>query len=248
MNRAVRETLIAVVLAAVLTSFVWLVLNSAVYKNRWDEVWERRELLFNSWLTTVGVSLAALVLTVVMAVLLVAGQRAGSIVLKRACQIYVEFVRGTPLLVQLYLFFFVFAPAIGLHNGYVAGAIVLAAFSAAYLAEIIRGGIESIPEAQREAARAVGFTTAQAYRFVIIPQTIRRILPATAGEFANLIKNSSLLSVVAVSELTKEIRDAANITYVAFEFYIPLAVAYLILTIPIALGARWLESKFAYAT
>ncbi|MFT5467017.1 MAG: polar amino acid transport system permease protein [Verrucomicrobiales bacterium] len=248
MPRVLREILIALGLAVVLTTVVWLVLNSAVYKSRWDEVWARRTVLFGSWLTTVGISLAALVLTIVVSILLVAGQRAGSVVLKRSCQVYVEFVRGTPLLVQLYLFFFVVAPAIGLHNGHVAGAIVLAAFSAAYLAEIIRGGIESIPEAQREAARAVGFTTAQAYRFVIIPQTIRRILPATAGEFANLIKNSSLLSVVAVSELTKEIRDAANITYVAFEFYIPLAVAYLILTVPIALGARWLESKFAYAT
>lgn len=248
MPRSVRESIVAAALILGVATLAYLVLTSSVYKADWPTVWERRESLWSGFLVTLLVSISALVVAVIVAVLLVGGQRAGSNVLNRACQIYIELIRGTPLLVQLLIGYYVFAPAFNLNSPPVAGVIVLACFSAAYLAEIIRGGIDSIPNAQREAARAVGFTTGQAYRFVIIPQTIRRILPAAAGEFANLIKNSSLLSVIAVSEITKEVRDANAITYLAFEFYLPLAFGYLILTIPIAIIARRLEARFAYAT
>ncbi|MEM7014641.1 MAG: amino acid ABC transporter permease [Verrucomicrobiota bacterium] len=248
MPRSLRESIVAAALFLGLSALAYLVFTSSAYKADWETVWERRESLWSGFLVTLFVSIGALLVAVIVSVLLVCGQRTWSKVLTAACQGYIELIRGTPLLVQLLIGYYVFAPAFNLNSPLLAGVIVLACFSAAYLAEIIRGGIDSIPNAQREAARAVGFTTAQAYRFVIIPQTIRRILPAAAGEFANLIKNSSLLSVIAVSEITKEVRDANAITYVAFEFYLPLALGYLILTIPIAIVARRLEARFAYAT
>ncbi len=241
-----REILIALVLAGLLASLCYVVLTSAVYRADWAVVWERRTTLFAGWLMTVAVSVAALVVAAGLAVLLVAGQRTGSLVLQRVCIAYIELVRGTPLLVHIFVGFYVIAAAVNFNDRFLVGTLTLASFSAAYLAEIIRGGIESIAGSQREAALAVGFTEKQTYRFVIIPQTIRRILPAVTGEFANLIKNSSLLSIVGLSELLKEVRDANANTYTTLELYLPLALGYLVLTIPIALVARNLERRFAY--
>lgn len=248
MPRSLRELLIALGLVVLTISLAWAVLTSSVYKADWSVVGRYRGMLLSGWAVTLGISLASLVVATVLAVLLVMGQRLGSAVAKGACQTYIELIRGTPLLVQLLIGYYVFAPAFNLNSPLIAGVFVLSCFAAAYLSEIIRGGIESIAESQREAALAVGFTTAQTYRFVIAPQTIRRILPAVAGQFANLIKDSSLLSVIAVTEFTKQARDVNAITYAALELYLPLALGYLLLTIPIGLTARWLERRYSYAT
>ncbi len=245
-SRPLREGLIALILTVLAATVCYVVLTSAVYKSDWNVAWERRSTLFAGWFMTVAVSWVALILAAALAILLVAGQRVDSLVLRRFCQGYIELIRGTPLLVHVFVGFYVIAAAVNFNDRFLVGTITLASFSAAYLAEIIRGGIESIAASQREAALAVGFTERQTYRFVIVPQTIRRILPAVTGEFANLIKNSSLLSIVGLSELLKEVRDANANTYTTLELYLPLALGYLVLTIPIALMARKLEHRFAY--
>jgi polar amino acid transport system permease protein len=99
-----------------------------------------------------------------------------------------------------------------------------------------------------ESARAVGFTSAQTYRYVVIPQAMRRVLPATAGQFANLIKDSSLLYVIGLGELTMQAKEAHAATYATFESYIPMALGYLILTLPISFWTRSLEERFRYET
>tara|TARA_R110002096_G_scaffold147671_22_gene307841 strand:+ start:47240 stop:47992 length:753 start_codon:yes stop_codon:yes gene_type:complete len=246
LTKSAREVIIGLTLVVIFATVCYAVFGSVDYDADWSTFWDRRSTLFSGWLVTVAVSLVGLIIAASLAILLVAGQRAGSTVLRRFCQGYIELVRGTPLLVHVYIGFYILADAFQLTDRFWVGSIILAAFSAAYLAEIIRGGIESIASSQREASLAVGFTEFQTYRFVIIPQTVRRILPAVTGEFANLIKNSSLLSIISISEFTKEIRDAQSITYATFELYLPLALGYLLLTIPIALVARNLESRFAY--
>ena len=162
--------------------------------------------------------------------------------------IYVEVVRGTPLLVQILIFFYIVADAFHVRDRYFAGVLILSFFSGAYISEIVRAGIESIGQSQLESARAIGLTAAQIYRYVIFPQAIRISLPPLVGQFVSLIKDSSLLSIIAVNEFTQAARDVNSSTYSTLESYIPLAVGYLILTLPISLWTRWLERRFRFET
>jgi polar amino acid transport system permease protein len=160
--------------------------------------------------------------------------------------LFVEVVRGSPLLVQILILFYVIAPGIGISDRILVGLIALSIFSAAYLAEMLRAGIEGVAASQLESARAIGLTGWQTYRFVIIPQALRQTLPPLAGQFASLIKDSSLLSVIGLSEFTHAALQINSATYSTIESFVPLAVGYLILTLPISFGARYLEEKFRY--
>ena len=162
--------------------------------------------------------------------------------------LYVEIVRGTPLLVQILFLFYVVANGLGLDNRLIAGVLILSLFSGAYLAEMIRAGIEAIPASQLESARAIGFTTPQIYRFVIAPQALRQILPALAGQFASLIKDSSLLSIIGLTEFTLAAQQVNSATYRTLESFIPLGVGYLVLTLPISLLSKQLERYLRYET
>jgi polar amino acid transport system permease protein len=160
----------------------------------------------------------------------------------------VELVRGTPLLVQITFAFYVIADAFHFQDRFTVGLLTLSLFSGAFISEIIRGGIESVGGSQLESARAIGLTRAQTYRYVIFPQAIRMILPALAGMFANLIKDSSLLSVISIEEFTWNAQQVSALTYSNFECYIPLALGYLVLTLPITLWTQWLEKRTRYET
>ena len=157
-------------------------------------------------------------------------------------------IRGTPLLVQILVFFYVVADAFGVGDRYVVGVLTLSIFSGAYISEIIRAGIESVGESQLESARAIGLTRVQIYRYVVFPQVTRLVLPPLTGQFASLIKDSSLLSIIAVSEFTLNAQEVNAFTYSTLESYLPLALGYLVLTLPISLVSRSLEQRFRYAT
>jgi polar amino acid transport system permease protein len=160
----------------------------------------------------------------------------------------VEVIRGTPLLAQILFLFYVVAHGIGLQDRLISGILILSLFSGAYLAEMIRSGIDSIPSSQLEAARAIGFSTIQTYRFVIAPQALRQILPPLAGQFASLIKDSSLLSIIGIGEFTLAAQQVNSATYRTLESYLPLAAGYLLLTLPISLISKLLEKRFSYET
>lgn len=164
------------------------------------------------------------------------------------CTGLVELLRGSPLLVQLLIGYYIIASAMRVHEPILVGMILLGFFEGAYLAEIFRGAVESIGNSQRESARAVGFNKVQMYRYVIIPQAIRRALPGTTGQLVSLIKDSSLLSVIGIEELVQKVRLLNSSSYTALEGYIPLAAAYLIITLPLSWYANRLERKFAYET
>jgi len=144
--------------------------------------------------------------------------------------------------------YYIVATALHIGDPIIVGTVLLGCFEGAYLAEIFRGAVESISASQREAARAVGFDSAQTYRFVIIPQAVRRALPGTTGQMVSLIKDSSLLSVIGIEELVQKVRIMNSSSYTALEGYLPLAVAYLVVTIPLSWCARKLERRFAYET
>ena len=218
------------------------------YGWNWTAVWQYRQKFLHGWMTTLLISVAALSLSLLISVFFALARRSRLLPLRYLAMLYIEGVRGTPLLVQILVFFYVVADAFGINNRYVVGILTLAFFAGAYLSEIIRAGIESIGESQVESARAIGLTTFQTYRFVILPQVVRRILPPLAGQFASLVKDSSLLSIIAVSEFTLNAQEVNAFTFSTLESYLPLAVGYLLLTLPISLFSRHLEQKFRYAT
>lgn len=241
-----KTALSAFVSAVLLATFVFVAWVVATHDYRWEAIAPYRNNLVSGWLTTLLISAASLVLSVVVGAVLTAGQLSGHRLPAFLCRVYVEVVRGTPLLTQILIGYYLIANAIGWHSSLGVGIVVLSCFSGAYLSEIFRGGIESIPSSQWLAARAIGFTGAQTYRFVVVPQAVRRVLPASAGQFANLVKDSSLLFVISVHEFTMQAREANANTYATFEAYLPLVLGYFLLTFPISLLSRRLERRYRY--
>lgn len=212
----------------------------------WEAVWRYRLKFWNGWWTTIGLSGASLLVSTLLGLLCALALRGKILLLSALARIYVELIRGTPLLVQILVFFYVISNSLGLSDRYLAGVLILSLFAGAYMAEIIRGGMDAIPESQLESARAIGLSHAQTYRFVIFPQAVQRILPAMTGQFVSLIKDSSLLSVIGISEFTLNAREVNNYTFSTFESFLPLAVGYLLLTLPLSIWSRSLEKKWRY--
>jgi len=162
--------------------------------------------------------------------------------------LYVEVVRGVPLLVLLLYIAFVLTPALAdatgigwWRNEIVRGVLGLGIGYGAYLAEVYRAGIESIPRGQREAALSLGMSYAQAMRYVILPQALRVVLPALGNDFIALLKDSSLASVLSVQELTYSGNLLNARTFRAFETYNMVALLYLLMTLAGSAGVRLLE-------
>lgn len=158
--------------------------------------------------------------------------------------IYVEFIRGTPLLVQIFLAYFFIGTVFDLSRN-VAGIGALSLFAGAYVAEIVRAGIQSIPRGQMEAARSLGMTVPQAMAEIILPQALKRILPPLSGQFISLIKDSSLVSVIAITDLTKSGREIITSTFATFEVWLVVAAMYLLLTSVLSQVVFYMERRLA---
>lgn len=202
--------------------------------------------LLKGFITTIEISLVSLVLSLAIGFISALGNNSKIIPVSYLCKVYVQFIRGTPMIMQVYLFFYIIGTAWGITNRFMAGVLILSIFEGAYISEIIRGGMESIDGTQLEAAKAVGFDSRQTMRFIILPQIATRSLPSLAGQFASIIKDSSLLSLISVIELTQTIREISATNFAIFECYIFLGFLYLILTYPLSLFTRWLERRFSY--
>lgn len=239
---------IFILLLLICSAICVLVFQSVDYAWNWEGVGEYWKLFLNGWLVTVALSFASLIVSLLIGTAAALASQSRFLPLRCLPTLYVELIRGTPLLVQIMILFYGVFAAVHFENRYIAGVLILSLFSGAYVTEIIRSGIQSIGKSQWESALAVGFTSTQAYRFVIFPQAVRVLLPPLAGELVSLIKNSSLLSIIAVNELTLNARNVASFSYSSFESYLPLAVGYLILTLPISLWARWLERRVRFDT
>ncbi|AGB42110.1 ectoine/hydroxyectoine ABC transporter, permease protein EhuC [Halobacteroides halobius DSM 5150] len=143
---------------------------------------------------------------------------------------YIEFFRGTPLLVQLFLLYYGL-PSVGVEmSPYLAATLGLGLNSGAYVGEIVRSGINAINEGQMEAARSLGMSYFEAMRYVILPQAFKRVIPPLGNEFIALLKDSSLVSVIAVKDLTRQGRLIISRTYESFLIYAMVAVLYFIMT------------------
>ena len=218
------------------------------YHWNWEAVLRYRQKFLEGWVATILISMAALALSTAIGLTFALGQRSRFLPLRYFSRLYVEVARGTPLLVQILIFFYVVADAFGVQNRYLVGVLALSFFSGAYIAEIVRAGIESIGRSQLESARAIGLTRGQTYRYVIFPQALRSILPPLAGQFVSLIKDSSLLSIISISEFTLNAQEVNAYTFITLESYLPLAAGYLLLTLPISIWTQRLERRHRFET
>lgn len=163
---------------------------------------------------------------------------------KLLATLFLEFVRNMPLLVLLYLFYYVLGPIFNLDR-YWASILCLAVYHAALVSEIFRAGINAVPVGQWEAARSVGMSESQLYRYVVLPQSVRFMLPPLTGEAVNMIKSSAIVSVIAVAELTTIGRNIISDTYMSFEIWFTIAAVYLIMTLMLSILVSVVEHRFA---
>lgn len=194
---------------------------------------------------TVLVSLAAMLLAIGLGVLLAVGRRFGPRLVRVLCVAYIEFFRGTPLLVQLTMIYFGL-PELGLKlDPFFAGVLALGLNYAAAEAENYRAGLESVPRGQFEASQVLGLSTLQTLRFVVGPQAVRISIPPMTNDFIALLKDSSLVSIVTLTELTKTYTTLANSTRDHLGLGLLVALCYLLVGLPFARLARVVEARFA---
>lgn len=156
---------------------------------------------------------------------------------------YIEVVRNTPILVQILITYFIIAAILGIPRQW-AGILCLAIYEGAFAAEIIRGGIVAIRKGQWEAGYSLGMTERDLYRDIILPQAVPLMLPPLGGVLVNLVKHSAIVSVIAVFDLTTQARTIVSDTFMSFEIWLTTAAIYLVITITLSLGVRWLEHRY----
>ena len=215
--------------------------------------WEPGLLIIGLWIT-LKISVIATIAGIIIGIIGGIARLSSNPMFKWTTIVYVEIIRGSPLMVQILIWYFVFgtvindllaANGLGRLPAFWYGAASLACFAGAYVTEIVRAGIQSIHRGQTEAARSLGMSYAQSMRYIILPQAMRRILPPLAGQFISLIKDSSLLGIIAIRELTKAAREVVTATLQPFEVYFLAAILYLILTFTLSMAVQKLEKRMA---
>ncbi|MCU0983842.1 MAG: amino acid ABC transporter permease [Acetobacteraceae bacterium] len=251
------EAVRLVVLAA---GLLWLVVSGATsfgYNWQWHRVprylWQSFEgeiflgPLIKGLGVTVEISAVALVLSLVFGLVAALARLRGTAVGQAVARAYLELIRNTPLLIQIYLFYFVLAPIVGMSRWWVA-VLSLALFEGASMSEAMRGAVLAVPRGHWESAAALGLSEGQCYRFVVLPQALRIALPALAGRAVSLVKASAIVSVIAVFDLTTEGRNIISDTFMTFEIWLTVAALYLLITTPLSLGAQALERRLGTPT
>jgi polar amino acid transport system permease protein len=193
---------------------------------------------------TLQVSFFAALITISLAMIISIMKLSSYIFLKDIATVYITVIRGTPLLVQIFLFYFIIANIFTLDR-FVAGFLSLGIFYGAYMAEVLRGAIQSISKGQMEASRSLGISYFSAMRYIILPQALKRALPTLVGEIISLVKDSSLVSVIAITDLTKVGREIVSNTFSPFETWIVIAIVYLSLTSILSYIGHRLEKRMA---
>lgn len=243
------------------------------YFARWDTEQQQwiSNLLLDGFITTLRLSLCAGVLACVIGLLMGLGRVSQRLLPRLIAASYVELVRNVPPLVFLFIFYFFLSaqllPLLGLEqrlqaldpawqqaltwlvgplpriSDFLAGALCLALFEGAYVTEIVRGGIQAIPRGQWEGGRAIGLNGWQLQRLIILPQALRQTLPPLSGQLISLVKDSSLIALISIPELTYSATEVANSTGRIFEVWIAVALLYWLLCFSLSLASRHLEQR-----
>lgn len=190
-------------------------------------------------ITAMSVALGVLI-GLIVGIMRICGFR----ILRALATIYIDFLRGTPLLVQIFLVYFALPMLTGQRSDpYVAAISACGMNSGAYVAEIVRSGIQAVDKGQMEAGRSLGMTWGQTMRYIIVPQAIRSVIPQLGNEFIALLKDSSLVSVIGFEELTRRGQLIIAKTYASVEIWTCVAIIYLIMTLSISRLISFLEKR-----
>lgn len=192
---------------------------------------------------TFQISGISLLLAFIVGLLTALLRLSDSMAAKALARAYLELVRNTPLLVQLFFIYFVLSPVLGISRFYSA-VLALSLFEGAYASEIFRAGIVSIPKVQWEAAYSLGLNPYLTYRHIILPQAIRWILPPLTGQAISLIKDSALVSTIAIYDLTMQGQSIIAETYLVFEIWFLVAFIYLLITVSLSVLVGLMENRF----
>jgi His/Glu/Gln/Arg/opine family amino acid ABC transporter permease subunit len=211
------------------------------YQFDFAPIWQHRDLIWEGLLTTVALSLSALVLAGVIGIVVGTCGTLSSRPARAIAALYVELMRNVPLLIHMY--FWYMALAFLQLPPFLCAMLGLSIYSGAYVAEVVRSGIGSVPSGQTQAGLALGLTRFQAFRFIVYPQALRIIAPSLASLVSQLIKDSSLASVLAVADLTYEAGAIEGQTFRTFEVYITISLIYLALVTGISQAIAWLAGE-----
>ncbi len=198
--------------------------------------------LTNGLITTLKISAMAAILSLLIGTLIAFMKLSQYQFLKDIATVYITVIRGTPLLVQIFIFYFIVATLLDIPRFY-AGVVSLGIFYGAYLAEVLRGAIQSIDTGQYEAAKSLGMNGWTTMRYIIMPQALKRALPALVGEVIALVKDSSLVSVISITDLTKVGREIVANTFSPFETWIIVALIYFAITFSLSILGHRIEKK-----
>lgn len=202
-------------------------------------------LLIRGLMVTLKISLVSLILTVMIGFSTAFMRLSSSPVLRGVIHVYIEIFRNTPLLIQLFVVYFVISPVIGL-SPFWSAVIALSLFEGAYASEMIRSGVLSLPKGQWEASYSLGLSTSDTYMRVVMPQVLKQILPMLAGQGVSLIKDSALVSTISVFDLTMQGQSIVAETFLTFEIWFTVAFCYFCITASLSFLIYKLEGKIAF--
>ena len=212
------------------------------YIENWSHWWP--QLAVAGWNTILLTALSYL-LAVVLGIIIAFGRLSRFRVVRGLCRVYIEFVRGIPALAVLFLIYFGLVPLGIIVDSFTAAVIGLGMNQGAYLAEVFRGGIEALHKGQREAAFAVGMTPFKTYRFIIMPQAIRIVLPPLLNMLIILLKDTSICSLISTPELMLRAKDLASMSFLPMHLYLLVGVMYFMMAFPLSMVARRVEAHMA---
>lgn len=216
------------------------------YNTDWSVITDNLDLFLYGTYLSLKISLFALLLSIPIGIIVGLCQVSRNKIISFLASIYVEIFRGVPLLVLLMWIYFVLGGVLRL-GSYMSAILGLAIFSGAFIAEIVRAGIQSVPRGQMEAARSSGMTYFQAMRLIILPQAFRKTLPPMASQFIILIKDSSLVSVIGVMDLTLHGRNIVTTSLRSLEVWTFIALIYFVITFTLSKIIRYYELKYKVA-
>lgn len=209
----------------------------------WSVMGQNLNVILEGALMTLQISAYSLVLSIPIGIIAGLCRVSNKKFLSLPASWYIEFVRGVPLLVLLLWIYFALGKFLNL-GSYWSAVAGLAIFSGAFVAEVVRAGIEAVPRGQMEAARSSGMTYMQAMKLIILPQALRMVLPPMASQFIILIKDSSLVSVISVVDLTLVGKNLVATTFRSMEIWTFIAVVYFIMTFTLSQVIRYFERKY----
>ena len=203
--------------------------------------------LLKGLMVTFQITAWAMAFTMILGLFTALLRLSDTFISRSIARVYLETIRNTPLLVQIFFLYFVLAPVLDLNRFY-AAVLALTLFEGAYVSEIFRAGIVSIHKGQWEASYSLGLSTFESYRHIILPQAVRRVIPPLTSQAISLIKDSALVSTIAVYDLTMQGRAIISETFLTFEIWFTVAAIYLVITLTLSFLVNIMESRLKIKT